>query len=252
MTGAGGGPGPRVRHRRGGFKPSHPLVFLWWVAVAGASAAAGAQSMLRGAVRSDSSGAYIAGAEITIASLGRVARSGEGGRYLVDSLPPGPYEVVARAIGCSGKMIDFERRRRLGFGQFLDRDHLRSVENQPLSIALRTLVSIRLVVRPQSCGGGVAAASGRGGSFGSGGQQLYCSADPQRGFPPACYLSLYLDGLRVWAWDAPEPPNLDDYRPASLEGIEVYRGASQLPAELNSTGNACGALLLWTRTGGGP
>ena len=32
-----------------------------------------------------------------------------------------------------------------------------------------------------------------------------------------------------------------------LEGIEVYSGASQIPAQYNRTANGCGVILLWTR-----
>ena len=148
----------------------------------------------------------------------------------------------------SGKMLDFERRRRAGFGQFLDREQLRKSQDSPLSITLRTLLSMRLVVRPWQCGGGFAAATGRGGeSFGQGGQQLYCG---QLTFQPACYVAIYIDGARVWAWDTPEPPNVDEVLSTELEGVELYKGASELPAELLATGNKCGALLLWTRVDG--
>lgn len=48
--------------------------------------------------------------------------------------------VEAKALRFeSGKMTDVERRRRLGFGIFVDRDQLRGYENTPLSITLRTL-----------------------------------------------------------------------------------------------------------------
>ncbi|HEV8366249.1 MAG TPA: carboxypeptidase-like regulatory domain-containing protein [Gemmatimonadaceae bacterium] len=147
----------------------------------------------------------------------------------------------------NGKMADFERRRRVGVGQFLQREQLQKNQDTPLSITLRTLLAVRLVVRPWQCGGGYAAASGRGeGGFGGGGQQLVCG---QLRFPPACYVAVYIDGARVWAWDTPEPPNVDDLLAAELEGIELYRGASELPPELLATGNQCGALLLWSRVG---
>lgn len=259
-------------------------------AVALGVSSAEAQSTLRGTVQADSSGPRLAGAEITFADLGRVARSDAGGKYLLDKLPAGSYQVVVRALGYrpfaallelgnadttevdfvlsraaaklptvtvegevkgfpSGKMADFERRRRLGFGVFLERDQLRRVENQRLSITLRTLLSIQLVPRPWACGGGFAIASGRGSSFGNG-QQLYCYSDRGQTFRPACYLSIYVDGARVWAWDSAEPPNVDEVLTASLEGIEVYRGTAQLPTELGTTGNQCGAVVLWTRVGG--
>jgi hypothetical protein len=45
---------------------------------------------------------------------------------------------------------------------------------------------------------------------------------------------------------------LDDLvRVDMLEGVEVYRGPSELPAELYGTNfrGACGAVALWTRRG---
>jgi hypothetical protein len=158
-----------------------------------------------------------------------------------------PVVIQGTATSIAGKMLDFERRRRAGFGQFLDREQLRKSQDSPLSITLRTLMSVRLVVRPWQCGGGFAAATGRGGeSFGQGGQQLYCG---HLTFQPACYVAIYIDGARVWAWDTPEPPNVDDVLSSELEGVELYKGASELPPELLATGNKCGALLLWTRVG---
>ena len=36
---------------------------------------------------------------------------------------------------------------------------------------------------------------------------------------------------------------------ASLQAIEMYRGPSELPTQYQATGSACGAILLWSRTG---
>ncbi|MGQ0641766.1 MAG: hypothetical protein ACT4P6_13540 [Gemmatimonadaceae bacterium] len=60
-----------------------------------------------------------------------------------------------------------------------------------------------------------------------------------------------LDGALVWApgFGTNEPPNIDDYAARDLQAIEVYRGAGELPAELQQTATACGAVVLWTRTG---
>ena len=123
---------------------------------------------------------------------------------------------------------------------------LRRAEDMALSLTLRTLLNFRLVARPQACGGGFAAASGRGGSSGDRGAQFRCGTTA---FQDACYLAIYLDGLRIWAWDTPEPPNLDDFVVSQMEAVEVYRGAAELPPELQATGNQCGAILLWTRVG---
>ncbi|HSH74244.1 MAG TPA: carboxypeptidase regulatory-like domain-containing protein [Longimicrobiales bacterium] len=54
-----------------------------------------------------------------------------------------------------------------------------------------------------------------------------------------CALPVYVDGIR--ATDS----RLDRFAPEELEAVEVYHGTNT-PIEY---GNACGALLLWTRTG---
>jgi hypothetical protein len=66
--------------------------------------------------------------------------------------------------------------------------------------------------------------------------------------PPACYLTIYVDGLRLWTWGQPEIPDLDHLlNVIDIEGIEIYRGPSETPIAYQTTGSACGALLLWTR-----
>ena len=46
-----------------------------------------------------------------------------------------------------------------------------------------------------------------------------------------------------------EPPNLDDLQVVAMQAIELYRGPSELPTQYQATGSACGAILLWSRTG---
>ncbi|MGH7555626.1 MAG: carboxypeptidase regulatory-like domain-containing protein [Longimicrobiales bacterium] len=59
-----------------------------------------------------------------------------------------------------------------------------------------------------------------------------------------CIPRVFLDGLRIQLLGM----TIDDLvRPAELEGIEIYRGAGELPAEFAH--GACGAVVLWTRRG---
>lgn len=248
-----------------------------------------AQSVVRGVVRSDSGSRRLLGARVRLEPIGRTAQSDLQGRYRLDSIPAGRYAGTAQAIGYravefelvvgpadtldvdigltpeivrlpdlvakapksrfqSAKMEELERRRQMGLGKFLTRIDLKGKEAQPLSQVLRGLAGVRMVMRPLACGGGFAAATGRGGGA-SNDIRLHCPASPRIGFSEACYLSVYLDGAQIWAWNQPDPPNIDDYLVGSLEGIEVYRGPSELPPQFQSTGTPCGALLLWTRTG---
>jgi hypothetical protein len=37
--------------------------------------------------------------------------------------------------------------------------------------------------------------------------------------------------------------------PATLEGVEYYTGAAQIPAKYTRVNQECGVLVLWTRRG---
>ncbi len=49
----------------------------------------------------------------------------------------------------------------------------------------------------------------------------------------------------------PEPSLDDVVNPETVEGIEVYRTAAQVPAEFGGSGifTRCGVLVIWTRRG---
>jgi hypothetical protein len=161
-------------------------------------------------------------------------------------LPPhaqrlAPIEVTAGAPRSIGKLLDFERRRKVGFGSFLDRDQLAAWEPIPLSTVLRSLRGTALVPRAWMCGGGFAAGSTRSAV------RAPCVV------MPACFFAVYVDGIRVYDPDGTTaPPNVDDFLTDQVEAIEVYRGAGETPIEYQGTGGACGALVIWTRVSGVP
>jgi hypothetical protein len=39
----------------------------------------------------------------------------------------------------------------------------------------------------------------------------------------------------------------DDVRPNEVEGIEVYRRLSEVPAEYRKAGSECGVVLIWLK-----
>lgn len=45
-------------------------------------------------------------------------------------------------------------------------------------------------------------------------------------------------------------PDIDDFLTDRVEAVEIYRGPSETPAELNATGGLCGAVVIWTRISG--
>ncbi len=67
------------------------------------------------------------------------------------------------------------------------------------------------------------------------------------GAPDACYMSVYLDGALMWrSGSRSTPPDLDSFPLHQLAAIEVFRSASEMPAQFNSDA-ACGVLSMWTR-----
>ncbi|MEZ4455360.1 MAG: hypothetical protein R2882_02235 [Gemmatimonadales bacterium] len=256
-------------------------------AVSAGARPARAQSVLVLRV-ADSAGTPVEAAQVTIRRLGLSASSSIEGRIVFTTVPRGRFAVSTAAVGftpdlreiafsgsdtvrveirlggqaqqldpvvvtgrqpaaLSPQMRVFEERRRLGFGRFLTRADLAKREHSTLSDVLRMVPGVKFVRRPDRCGGGHALATTRGGAL-SWLPWMTCH-DGATAFPAECYLTVYLDWNRIWTWGSQEPPRIDEFAVAGLEAIEVYRGPSELPVELQTTGSSCGAVLLWTRTG---
>ncbi len=84
-----------------------------------------------------------------------------------------------------------------------------------------------------------------GGGRGAG-VSLLPQRDP-RGLVPrnACYATILIDGIQLAF--IPDPPNLDDYPINQIAAIEFYRSVSEMPAEFSGPGSHCGVLAIWTR-----
>ena len=73
-----------------------------------------------------------------------------------------------------------------------------------------------------------------------------------------CATQIFVDGFLVNrrmvqpnGTQGPEDIRIDDVvSPASVEGIEVYRGLSTVPAEFLNPDAACGVIAIWTKRGG--
>jgi hypothetical protein len=206
----------------------------------------------------DHAGAYsIEARAMGFSSSVRAVRLGSGDTLRLDfALSPVPQELAPVVVTVeealpTERMRGFEERRRLGFGRFITRDMLDQREHDTVSGILRGMAGVRMVRRPTACGDGYSAATGRGiASVGL--SQATASATCGGGtpLPAACYMVIYVDGVRLWAPGTPDPPDFEHMRNNNYEGVEVYRGPSELPIQYQGTGAACGAILLWTRVGG--
>jgi hypothetical protein len=56
-----------------------------------------------------------------------------------------------------------------------------------------------------------------------------------------CAVPVFLDGLRVEAYD------IDNIPPSDVLGIEVYRQGADTPAEFSRWSADCGAVIIWTK-----
>jgi hypothetical protein len=131
--------------------------------------------------------------------------------------------VTVEASPAGGKMGPFNRRRRRGIGSFVTRDDIEKRHAPSVSELLRTVPGIgvtqMMAGEPQPV-------------------RMQRSANTVSG---DCAIKLYVDGH-------PYPNgNVDDFDPMSLEGIEVYRSAAEIPADFRTRDANCGVIALWTR-----
>ncbi|MDX2058978.1 MAG: carboxypeptidase regulatory-like domain-containing protein [Gemmatimonadales bacterium] len=203
----------------------------------------------------------VAGARVQILNLRKTQATDSVGRFLFADLKPGSYRVEANLLGMSplsalitvnagerkdvefrtdslGQLLPtifvegepepqlirvlttFERRMAHGHGRFITRDDIE--KRNPLKIMdmIRFLPGVRSDCRGFVC-------------------QLRLNHDT-RGCPPAIFVDDQQTHITV----------LDNTPPTAIEGIEVYRGPSETPPELNTETARCGgAIAIWTRRG---
>jgi hypothetical protein len=144
------------------------------------------------------------------------------------ALRPAPSPIAAEVINADSahtyKMTAFNKRRARGIGVFITRDEIEKRHTASVSDLLRYVpgvtVSQRMAGEPQPV-------------------HMQRSSNPTN--EATCTVLLYVDGN-------PYPNgSVDDFSPGSLEGIEVYRSASEIPAEFRTRDSMCGLIALWTR-----
>jgi hypothetical protein len=220
-----------------------------------------ARGVLHGVVH-DSSGARLARVEIVVLGASAATVSDDSGSYRLSGLPAGTFRVrfrhlayapetttVALAAGetrelpialtrfaaaelesvviadrLRGKMAPFNTRRARGVGTFITRDQIEARQSSSVSELLRYIPGVgvqqRMAGEPQPV------------------QMRRSAATTAQG---NCGVRIYVDGHRY------ENGNVDDFHPSAVEGIEVYRSASEVPAEFRTADAACGVISIWTR-----
>jgi len=234
----------------------------------------------------DAAGRPLAGVEASLSNTELHATSDSAGSFLLGNIPPGRYALVLRRVGfdrlqftanvfaddtIEGAMTmhvsatrldtvvtkangpltqeaaDFDAIRKSGVGVLFDSVEIAHHAGDRVSDLLRYKLR-GITFKERGCGG-QALASGDGvglpvdlkgaGTLSQGG----CLA------PDACYYQVYVDGMRVYSYDHRSvPPDIDRIVDLSdIGGIEVYGSGARTPAQYNSTGAACGTIVMWTK-----
>lgn len=137
--------------------------------------------------------------------------TGQGGQPL-------PAVVVTESE-IDRRLLDFERRRRLGRGHYLTRVDIERSGANSLQDAVRALRGVTV-----ECGGG-------GGCF------IRMVRAPMQCRPD------YVVDRRVDNNFGPTTPIRD------IEAVEVYTGPSDVPGEFAGQSAGCGVVVVWTRSG---
>lgn len=227
-----------------------------------ASRASGDAELL-GRVVSAQTGKPIDGARVSVPDLGVGAVSGAEGEFLIRGLPAGEFSVRVQYLGhatnerpvrledghvtravylldrdvlevadlqvtvrrSEGREPRSNFRRRMEerrFGAFITREDIEEHDPQHTSDMLREIPGLK--VTPVEFGQATVYMTGGTGS--------------------RCRPTVFLDGLPA------EGFQVDNLQPEAVEGIEVYRRPSEIPAEFKGVGPVeCGVLAIWSQTG---
>lgn len=235
------------------------------------TAALGALSVIDGVV-TDTLLQPLGAADVSVVGIGARVVTGDNGRFRMLQVPAGQYLLVVRRIGfapTSGiievppadtlrlaytlvrsanlmdtvrvrdrritmRMLDFEKRRLEGVGQFVTQEEIERRGSLQTSDFLRYMRGVQVSVNTTQVFGGTQVYSRReGGGFDANQQQQYCP------------MQVYLDGIILPAYF-----NLDLLPPPKqVAGIEVYSGAATVPPMFSGPDRRCGVVAIWTRDG---
>ena len=126
--------------------------------------------------------------------------------------------VEARAERLERRYVDFEARRHRRMGTYLRWDELEKRGYASVGDALRTVRGVRIQCNQQT---------------------FECFAYMAR--TPQCQPTWWLDGVEVRSFH--ENTSIRD-----VYGIEVYRGAGEIPGEFAGSDAACGVIVVWTKS----
>ena len=211
---------------------------------------------IAGQVSDAETGRPVADARVTVRGRKDPVLTDSSGRYRLTEVPPGTLILQVRAIGHTdatrivelaagatasvdvalatattlGEVVvterppgpsrfdEFEQRRKNGRGQYLAREQIEQSHAMNVPNLLRNMRGVRL-----ECSG------------------ITCSVRMARSTGVDCPPEYWVDGRPNNSF-GPTMPIGD------LQGVEVYTGPSEAPAEFLSGNAACGIIVLWTKS----
>lgn len=228
------------------------------LAIALGPAPGAAQATLRGRVIDSEFGQGLAGATIRIRRGPAPVTTDSLGRFVVEGLAAGATEVTIEVLGYAAgnfpvvfppsgtvkgdfpmdftghelpavvvearaerlvpRYADFEQRRHRKLGAYLRWDELEKRGYSSVGDALRSVRGVRIQCNQQT---------------------FECFAIMVRS--PQCQPTWWIDGIEVGSFHE-NTPIRDVY------GIEVYRGAGEIPGEYAGSDAACGVIVVWTKS----
>lgn len=216
---------------------------------------------LTGQVVSAMTGGPLEDARVVLASSGRGAFTDASGQFTIADVQPGRDTVQVGLIGFAesqvpltlkpghvttvtlmlsetvlrleditvevkrrreiGKLSGFYDRMQYGHGHYITPEEIEQRQAQQTSDYLRGVPGVSV------------------GAYRFGGARVRITRSQSRDCPP----NYYLDGVPA------HNLNIDELNRDDLLAIEVYRGASEVPAQFQLTSSGCGTILIWTRDG---
>jgi iron complex outermembrane receptor protein len=230
-------------------------------AMSGQAASSAPQGSISGQVIDLASRAPIGGASILFLGTKHQTATDSGGRFSQGQLGPGTYVLQVRAIGygtgswvvplgdgevtefvleiealetvldpvsvvappspTDRRLIGFEERRSRRQGVFFTEEQIEASHASTLLDMLRGIPGVRLICRSQACEVQMT----------RGAKATGCTAD------------WVVDGISATLSGSPHIPIV------GIVGIEIYRSASEAPAEFLKPDSQCGVIVLWTKSG---
>jgi hypothetical protein len=230
----------------------------------------GAQARLSGTVLAGDTREAVAGAVVAVPALARRVTTDAAGRFDLDGIPGGELFLLVRAIGYRpdttllafgasevrvqdivldravtaleevrvrarrpefrGRPAEFEERRLLGIGRFLDTTVFDAQRGRRTADIVGSSAAGLHIVRD----GSSAALS----------THRVATREALSRAGGRCWLDVWLDGVPVAQGTRFD---INSITPETIAGMELYVGPAQVPVRFNRSGAVCGVAVIWTR-----